>query len=96
MTATVPTVNVKIHVTAVLQNPTGLYESTREVRAPQQLIDDPKFREAALAQCIQNELSNGALLRVIDENTMEAIPLLRIVNVTAVMDKLARVGLALV
>ena len=89
------TLNVRISITAVLQNPPGVYEDATTITVPAQIVDDPKFREAACASVIKAQVQAGALLRKIDEDTVEGIPMCRVLNITAVMDKVSRLGLAL-
>lgn len=89
------TVNVRVVIKAILQNPTGMYDDETVICVPVEIVDDPKFREGACAQIIMAQVQKGALIRKIDDNTVEAIPMCRVLNIQAQMDVVSRIGLAL-
>jgi hypothetical protein len=89
------TLQVRIAITAILQNPPGVYEDETTIAVPADIVDDPRFRESACSQVIAAQVARGALYRKIDEDTVEGIPMARVLNITAKMDRVSRIGLAL-
>lgn len=90
-----PTLQVRIAFTAILQNPSGLYQDETTLTVPADIVDDPRFREQACSQIIKAQFALGGLIRRVDEDTVEAIPMCRVLNVQAKMDKVSRLGLVL-
>jgi len=85
--------NVRVTITAVLQNPAGHYTDETTLPFPAQLVVSPRFREAAMAQLMQSIFKSGGLTRHISDDELEGIPLCRVHSINIVLSKITTPGL---
>jgi hypothetical protein len=94
--APVRMLKVGIKLTAILQNPDGIFEDELNADVPEQIVDDPKVRMAICQKFLAQSTAGGMLQRPIDDDTLEAIPMVRVKAITVKLASISRLALTLV
>jgi len=84
---------VPIKLTAVLQNPEGLFEDEMNADIPEPIVNDPKIRMAVCQRFLAQATAGGLLQRPIDDDTLEAIPMVRVKSINVAMGRVTGLGL---